>query len=367
MTKPETKPLKIALVGDTLAGGGAERVHAVLSQLFHRYSVTVHNVILYDGVSYPFSGKLLDLGQMKDGNKWHRFKKVLELKKFFDQNHFDYIIDFRYRVSGINELLMFYVAYNVPVIYTVHSGKVENYVGPKSLIHRLVYDKAFRIIGVSKAISGRLQEILKSKVTTFYNPVEIDRLQKESDAFVPSEDNYILAVGRLNERVKQFDKLILSYKNSSLPKENIKLLIVGDGWMREELETIIRDNNLTESVILKGQQSNPFPYYRKAKFTVLSSAYEGFPNALLESLAVGTPVVSFDCFSGPSEIITHEHNGLLVKDQDFEALSMAMDRFISDRQLHDNCKVNAQQSVERFEPNAIIQQWLTLFRVEPAE
>ena len=101
----------------------------------------------------------------------------------------------------------------------------------------------------------------------------------------------------------------------------------------------------------------------KAKFYVMSSKNEGFPNVLLESLSLGVPVVSYDCDSGPSEIIINEYNGLLIENQSIEALASGMNRFLNDEKLYIFCKNNAKQSVEKFHMDNIGSKWVELLNL----
>ncbi|RZL47260.1 MAG: glycosyltransferase family 4 protein [Pedobacter sp.] len=356
MNKDKTDS-KIAIIGDFLGGGGAEKAHATLSVFFEKNGISVHNVTIFDDVSYEYAGELLNLGKMKNKTIFDKLKKVYVLRKYLRKHKFNYIIDFRFRVNGINELLIAYFAYNTSVIYTIHSGNIEWYIPKNKFTAKLMY-KGSQIVTVSKAIEKRINGFFRIPVQTIHNPLDLQEIQYKSNLFVPKENNYIIAVGRMNDRVKQFDKLIEAYSNSVLPERNIKLLILGEGKYLDELRLLVKQKKLTDTVVFKGRQKNPYPYQKNALFSVLSSKNEGFGNVIVESLATGTPVVSFDCFAGPNEIITHRYNGLLVEDQNVLKLAEALSEMFQNQELYQHCKLNAVASVQKFNVEIIGKQWL---------
>lgn len=356
MNKEKTD-FKIAIIGDYLGGGGAEKVHATLSVFFEKNGISVHNVTIFDNVSYEYSGELLNLGKMENKTIFDKLKKIYVLGKYLRKHKVDYILDFRYRVNSINELLIAKFAYTAPVIYTIHSGIIESYVPKNTSLARFIYTET-KVVTVSKAIEEKVKKILKVSVETIYNPFDLEQIKHKSNQFIPEENNYIVAVGRMNDRVKQFDKLIEAYSNSILPERGIKLLILGEGQYLNELEVLVEQKKLKDKIIFKGHQKNPYAYQKNALFSVLSSKNEGFGNVIVESLAAGTPVISFDCFSGPNEIITHKQNGLLVEDQNVSKLTEAMNEMIENKDLYYFCKSNAIESVQKFALENIGKQWL---------
>jgi len=148
-----------------------------------------------------------------------------------------------------------------------------------------------------------------------------------------------------------------------LPKKNIKLIVLGEGKLKVEYQKLVESLDLSGFILFKGILKNPFPYYKNAIFMTLTSKNEGLSNAIIESLACETPVVAFDCFSGPSEIITNYQNGILVENQNFDRLIEAMNLFITDLKLYQHCKLNAARSVEKFSVEIIGKQWIDFIKL----
>ena len=359
----QTTKKKIILIGDSLDNGGAEKVHAILSNYFHASNFEVHNCIFLDKVRYNYSGSLLNLGEIQHANsilqKWKRFTV---LKNYFKANSFDFVIDFRMRTSIVQELLLSKIIFPKNTFYTIHSAILNFYLPQNSVLAKIIYNSR-NVVSVSKAIQKIINQHYNFENSfQIYNPIEFGQIEYSQNEFEVNEPKYIVAAGRMNDTIKQFDKLIKCYSNSILPKKGIKLLFLGEGENKLKLQSLAEQLGLSSLIEFKGFVENPFPYYKNAQFTVLSSKNEGFPNVLIETLATQTPVIAFDCFSGPNEIIEHEHNGLLVENQNFEAFTKSMNRMVEDQNLYNNCKLNAKQSVRKFDVEIIGQQWQNLFK-----
>lgn len=360
------KKYKVALIGYRFTEGGGEKVMANLSIFFDKAGIEVHNIIVLDGVTYPYAGKLVNMGLLKNksNNFGNKLKRLLFIKRYLKTNNFDFIIDFRPRTKLFQELFMARFVYNTNTIFTVHSFLIDYYMPKKPWLTRLIYKKAYATV----TIVDQIKELIESKYTlknirTIFNPVNLEEVDDRVNEVININFDYIIAIGQYHDNIKQFDKLIVSYTDSILPEKDIHLVILGNG-NKDFLRKAAVDNNVEKFVHLLGFQDNPFKYLNRSRFLVLSSKNEGFANVLVESLACQIPVVAFDCLCGPSTIIKDKENGLLVENQNIEKLSEAMNLFIEDEELYKYCKKNAFESIQKFSLDTIGKQWLDLMKIE---
>lgn len=355
--------LRICLVTVTLSDGGAERCAALLSNYFDKQNFEVYHVVFSGKVDYDFSGKIFHLEHLKDKRNswWSRSKRFFALKKFFNNNQFDYVIDFRTKQFFLQELIIHNFVYP-KFIQTIHSFKLKSYLPKNSFLAKLLYKNCLQFITVSQGITDKVSskyDFIPSQL--IYNPIDFKSISEKAQEKINDDFQYVLSAGSMNKNVKQFNKLIACYAKSVLPSKNIKLIILGDGKLKSKWMKLAESLNLQEMIIFKGNVKNPFRYYKKALFTISTSKYEGMPMVLLESLACETPVISWDYASGPSEIIKNVNNGLLVENQNSEKLISAINLFVTDNNLYLQCKENAKSTVEKFDLNAIGAEWLKLF------
>lgn len=353
---------KIALIAYRLSGGGGDKVMANLSQFFDSCGIEVHIITVIDEPGYDYKGIVFSTQKHKvNDGLIGRFTRLKALYQYFRKHKFDYIIDFRFRTKNLQELLISKLVYNAPFFLTVHSSDLTHYIPPNKSWANAIYNKAKAVVVITDYMQKKVKQQYDFKhIKLIYNPVDFDLVHQKMLKSIDLKGNFILAVGQMENTIKQFDHLLKAYANSAI---TIPLVICGDGKLINQYKELANQLNISQNVIFTGFQPNPYAYMYRAKFTVLCSAFEGLPNVLIESLACGTPVVSYNCVSGPNEIIIHEKNGLLVENQNINELELAMNRMWNDDVLYEYCKTNAITSVKKFDLETIGNQWLDLMQL----
>ena len=360
------KKIKIALVGYRLGIGGAEKVLANLSVFFEENGIEVHNIIVLNVVSYEFKGKLLNLGLLKSEKNgfFDKLKRLYYLNNYLRQNKFDFIIDFRFRNKPLQELLIAKFLYKSKTIFSIRSYLIDHYMPNSSYLTRFMYQKCYKIVTVTNEIKNLIEKKHHLKnLQTIYNPVNSNEIHAKYSEPFNFQHEYMIGIGQMETNVKQFDVLIKAYSNSTLVAKNIHLILLGEGQQMPHLKSLAVEKNISKFVHFFGHQQNPYKFLKNALFFVLSSANEGMPNVILESLACHTPVISFNCLSGPSEIIIDRYNGLLVENQHSDQLTSALNLLSTDSKLYNFCKANAFDSLQKFTLENIGKQWLDLMQI----
>ena len=317
----EKEKKRIALIVNTLANGGAERVVSNLSlYLYEQYDI---DIILNDTdkVGYPYKGELISLGLKPQINKRNllyqaklfitRTKRLKELKQ---KNKYIAAISFSDSANVANILSR---KKGVKTILSVHTNITRQsrdfrYKYIVSPLIKYLYNGADSIVAVSDGVADDLichHGVDRDKITVIYNGCDITSIQSLSKEELTDQekkwlegDNIIATVGRLDDSKGQWH-LIRALSRIKEHGMHFKLLIMGQGKLKAYLQELVDGLGMSDEVIFCGFCSNPFKILEKADLFVSSSLYEGFPNNLVEALACELPCVSTDFESGAREII----------------------------------------------------------------
>jgi glycosyltransferase involved in cell wall biosynthesis len=196
---------------------------------------------------------------------------------------------------------------------------------------RWTYPWADGVIAVSSGVADDLAATIglsRDRIDFIYNPIDTTAVRQRAEEpfehpwLAPGEPPVVLGVGRLTA-AKDFSVLVRAFAELRTQRR-ARLVILGEGELRPDLQALIAELGLPKDVIMPGFCDNPFVWMRRAEVFVLSSAWEGLPGTLIQAMACGTPVVSTDCPSGPAEILEKGKWGRLVPVGNAGALAQAI-------------------------------------------
>ena len=328
--------LHIAFYLYNLSGGGAERIMVNLMHSFVQLGLKI-DLVLNTKTKSPYLSMVppevrileLKLGVRKGIPKLISYLRQEQPQALLSSLHFNTDIAVLAKVlSGVSTKVVVREANHLSRKARNSSNLQERLV---PLATRLTYPWADGIVAVSNGVAKDLAQITglpRSRITVIYNPTITPELFNKSQEpldhpwFQPSEPPVILAVGRL-EPQKDFPTLIRAFAKVR-KKQSARLMILGSGQEQARLERIVQELNLEKDVAMPGFIKNPYNYMKQAAVFVLSSAWEGLPNALIEAMALSTPVVATNCPSGPEEILDRGKYGMLVPVGDKDKMAEAI-------------------------------------------
>ena len=324
--------MKVVVVISSLKAGGAERVVSTLTREWAKEHQVL--IALFDASSqaYDYGGEVADLGTSSRRGpvkKLHnavlrsiRLARVLRRQRphrivsFMESANFPTIV--AAAMTGLLGHLRVSVRNN-PAIFPY----------PYRLLMSIAYRLAECVVTPSTGVRNALKKmgLPACKLSVIPNPAAT-HIGATNAPRMGFPLRYILGVGRL-EPQKGFDRLLKAY--SKMDQSGIDLVILGAGTQRDALLAISQELDIMSRLHLPGVVSDVEAWYRHAECFVLTSHYEGSPNVLVEAMANGCPVVSFDCPYGPAEIVDGGRNGMLVSQDDIPGLADAIQRLVSDR------------------------------------
>lgn len=326
---------RLAILITDQGDGGVERMLVHTANALAARGVTVH--LLVADRDHPFLDRcdeVVALSELETGSP------VAAVRRFLEQERPAVLISAKLRddqlavdardAAGVDTRVLFRVGN--PLVHRLRQ-RTKNPIRVWYTCMQMarLYRRADGFIAVSSGIADDLVRGLgvpRERIWTLPNPTVVDSLYDESKEPVPHRwlrDDavpVVLAIGGLR-RQKNFGVLLRAFAEVRA-RRHVRLVILGEGRQRERLLALARRLGVAGDVDLPGWQPNPYAFMAHASVFVMSSRWEGSPNALVEAAALGVPLIASDCFSGPREILQGGRLGHLVPVNDVSALAAAI-------------------------------------------
>lgn len=357
---------KILFVITGLTSGGAERVMCTLANnLCEDYKVKIATVQSCESF-YPLDNRVETMQFAKVVNKKNSFTTfvtrvasaltgISRLKKVIKEYKPDVVISFLPVSNMITLLVKMLTKFKAKLIVSERNDPWE-YSKFNKWFEKKYYSKADVIVCQSEKVKTFFKEKDREKCVVIENPITKDAIPK----FYEGERlKKIVGVGRL---VKQKGFHVLVDAFSKLPENfnDYTLEIYGKGSIQEELQSKIDSLSLQDRVFLMGAKKSVMNYVKDASLFVMPSLKEGFPNALVEAMATGLPVISTDFRTGIAKDIVKEENGILVPVNDEKALLNAIVELLSDKDRRDKMSKENVKIIDTLDEKKVVNKWVKL-------
>ncbi len=361
---------KVLFVLTCLGGGGAQRVVIRLLRRLDRRKYAPHLVLLErKGVflaDIPPDVPVFDLDRYGAGG---RFRWIVDFARLVRREKPDAVVSFLWFANAASVLARFMARSRSALVLSERisvEGASEGVVD--DLLRRLclgfLYRSADRIVPNTEAMRRQMLDRYAfdgDKVVAIPNPVDIDEIVAKAEAGGNSGSGgdpmpLVVGMGRLVAQ-KGFDILI---RATALSRNRFRVDLLGEGGDERLLRALALELGVSGRVAFSGFQPDPYSRLREAAVFALPSRFEGFPNALVEAMALGVPCVATRCPTGPEEIITDGVDGLLVPVGDPGAMASAIDRLLGDASLRGRLGRAGRERVREYEAGRIVRRFESL-------
>ncbi|MBX7246494.1 MAG: glycosyltransferase family 4 protein [Candidatus Sumerlaeaceae bacterium] len=364
--------MRLTLVIATLGSGGAERVLTTLANHWERNGHEI-TIITLSGIGNDFYSlepaiQRVGLDVMSESGGTvsaltGNVRRLASLRSALSSSRPDVVLSFIDRTNVLT--LLAGMGLKIPIVVSERVDPRQWPIGGTwNALRRMTYKRAATVVVQTQAVVPWAKEFLpEDKVAVVPNPVTIGLGQSAKDGMPPMQlkPPIACAMGRLVPQ-KGFDLLIPAFAECARTRPNWTLIILGEGPERKRLEELVARNGLEGRVLLPGNSTNPQAILGQCDLFVLPSRFEGFPMALCEAMAAGATCLSFDCPSGPAEIVRPGLDGMLIPlSEDPSRLADGMARLMDDSHLRAALRSRAPEIAERFSLERISARWLDVF------
>ncbi len=349
--------MKIMFFIPGLGSGGAERVISILANSLAEKGIEIDIVsICNDKCVYNINTEInrinLDMDKF-NGNKISKIIERLKRIRLITKNKKpDIIISF---LSEVNiDVCFALLGIKTPIIVSERNDpKIDPKSKIKQILRKIAYMNASGYVFQTDDAQNYFSNKIKRKSKIIMNPLS----ENLPTVNFEEREKRIVSVGRLNNQ-KNYPMTFKAFQKFSKEYPEYTLEIYGEGNLKDDLTQLIKEMNLTEKIILKGFCSNVHKEVKNAAMFVMSSDFEGMPNALIEAMAMGIPSISTDCpCGGPKMLIKDKENGLLVPVGNSQLLLEAM-KYYAD--FPSEARKTSEKSVlikEKLNKAEIVNQW----------
>jgi GalNAc-alpha-(1->4)-GalNAc-alpha-(1->3)-diNAcBac-PP-undecaprenol alpha-1,4-N-acetyl-D-galactosaminyltransferase len=360
--------VRICLAIHSLECGGAERVASTLVNEWARsgYETSVVTLAAAGSGFYGLDPRIdhRGLDAMRSSTNLvsataANLSRLRRLRRQFKAIRPDVIVSF---IDCMNVLVLMATAgLDIPVVVSERTDpRMSPIALPWRALRRLCYRRAAALVVQTPSVATWAHRLVSARrVVAIPNPISHAYFPAARRARVSPRSRRVVALGRLSQE-KGFDILIEAFARVSLDHPEWSLVIGGEGPLAGRLREHADRTCCAERIQLAGLVRQPEALLAGSEIFVLSSRYEGFPNALLEGMACGCGVIATDCRSGPAEIINPGVDGVLVAVEHVEALAAALDALMTDEVGRRRLGTAAAAAAERFRPEGIARLWLGL-------
>ncbi|MGV7221794.1 MAG: glycosyltransferase family 4 protein [Nitrospinales bacterium] len=361
--------MRLTLIICNLFPGGAERVLSNMANYWAQKGWKISLLLLDENEDHPLfyelhpevKVKFCKIMGIKRGHPLYGSEKYLKrlwlLRREIKKCEPQLVISFLDKVNLLVLLSTFGLKFPVIVSERNHP-KYFKISKSLNLLRSFIYPQASCLVGVTQPIVSCFSKSVQKRAQVIPNPVLTPKFEIDSfsDKGPAQSGKVVMAMGRLQKQ-KGFDLLIESFSHIVKKHSDWTLVIWGEGHLRSSLENMRDELGLHEKVFFHGHTNKSYDAMRNSDLFVLSSRHEGFPNVLGEAMACGLPVISFNCPTGPEEIIRDGIDGILVPAENVTALADAMDKLMSDPIERNRLAKKAPEVIDRFALEKVMGKW----------